>query len=264
MSRPAPTDVAPSVLTVSHLHVTFTTPQGPVDAVRDVSFSVPQGQVTGLVGESGSGKTTVARVILGLQRSTRGEVFWKETELTALDAKQWRPWRKRLQIVFQDPYRSLNPSLSVEEILAEPLHLHFPALSRAERRARIDELLTRVGLGGIDVRRLPAHFSGGQRQRIGIARALAVEPEFLVLDEPVSALDVSVQAQILNLLHDLQRDLGLTALFISHDLAVVEHLCRSIVVMEQGQVVEAGDLEAVYAAPQHPYTQRLLAAAPQL
>lgn len=252
------------LLRVEGLGVTYRSARGSVCAVENAYFSVRRGRMTGLVGESGSGKTTVARVVVGLVRPTAGAVWWGETQLTALDERAWIPWRKRLQMVFQDPWRSLNPSLSVGAILAEPLRIHFPKLGRADVRARQEALLDQVGLGGLALDRLPAALSGGQRQRLGIARALAVEPEFLVLDEPVSALDVSVQAQILNLLQDLRRKLGLTGLFISHDLAVVEHLCEDVVVMEHGKIVEAGSVEAVYRDPQHPYTRRLLAAAPKL
>lgn len=231
-----------------------------VRAVEDVSFDVPRRSIVGLVGESGSGKTTTGRALLRLFPPTAGRIEFDGTDLTTLDESRLLPWRRRMQIVFQDPYASLNPRMSVGEILGEALDTH--GLARENRSARIGELLERVGLHADQRRRYPHEFSGGQRQRIGIARALAVEPEFIVADEPVSALDVSVQAQVLNLLQDLQRDLGLTMLFVAHDLAVVDYLCDEVVVMYLGRVMERGPTRRVYDNPRHPYTQALLSAAP--
>ncbi|ODT82685.1 MAG: peptide ABC transporter ATP-binding protein [Pelagibacterium sp. SCN 64-44] len=232
-----------------------------VHAVEDVSFDVRRGSTVGLVGESGSGKTTVGRSILRLVEPTSGQALFDGTDIFALKAREMRPWRKRLQIVFQDPYSSLNPRMRIDAILGEALDAcGYPR--GAARKARVEELMRLVGLPPEYARRFPHEFSGGQRQRIGIARALAVEPDFIVADEPVSALDVSVQAQVLNLLGDLQRKLGLTMLFIAHDLSVVEYLCDEVVVMYLGRVMERGPSRQVYARPRHPYTQALLATAP--
>ncbi len=232
-----------------------------VHAVENVSFDVRRGTTVGLVGESGSGKTTVGRAVLRLVEPTSGQAVFDGTDLFALKPRDLRAWRKRLQIVFQDPYSSLNPRLRVDAILGEALDAcGYPR--GAARKARVDELMTLVGLAPEYSRRFPHEFSGGQRQRIGIARALAVEPDFIVADEPVSALDVSVQAQVLNLLGDLQRKLGLTMLFIAHDLSVVEYLCDEVVVMYLGRVMERGPSRQVYARPRHPYTRALLATAP--
>lgn len=231
-----------------------------VRAVDGVSFDVPRNTIVGLVGESGSGKTTTGRALLRLFAPTAGRITFDGQDITTLNEKQMLPWRRRMQIVFQDPYASLNPRMTVAEILGEALDTH--KLARERRSARIGELLERVGLNADHSRRYPHEFSGGQRQRIGIARALAVEPDFIVADEPVSALDVSVQAQVLNLLQDLQRDLGLTMLFVAHDLAVVDYLCDDVVVMYLGRVMERGPTSEVYARPRHPYTRALLSAAP--
>ena len=231
-----------------------------VHAVEDVSFDVRRGTTVGLVGESGSGKTTAGRTILRLVEPTSGSAVFDGTDLFALSSREMATWRRRLQIVFQDPYSSLNPRLRVDAILGEALQA--AGVKRADRRERTAELLSLVGLSPDHARRFPHEFSGGQRQRIGIARALAVEPEFVVADEPVSALDVSVQAQVLNLLGELRERLGLTMLFIAHDLAVVEYVCDDIVVMYLGRVMERGPSRAVYAAPRHPYTRALLATAP--
>ncbi|MFJ1301140.1 ABC transporter ATP-binding protein [Pseudomonadota bacterium AL_CKDN230030165-1A_HGKHYDSX7] len=252
------------LLRVEGLKVHFPTGSGRhapvVRAVEDVSFSVPRNSIVGLVGESGSGKTTTGRALLRLFAPTAGRIVFDGHDITKLSEKQMLPWRKRMQIVFQDPYASLNPRMTVAEILGEALDTH--GLARDRRDERIRELLERVGLNGEHRRRYPHEFSGGQRQRIGIARALAVQPDFIVADEPVSALDVSVQAQVLNLLQDLQRDLGLTMLFVAHDLAVVDYLCDEVVVMYLGHVMERGPTREVYANPRHPYTQALLSAAP--
>ena len=225
----------------------------------DVSFSVRRGQTVGLVGESGSGKTTLGRAIIRLVEPTAGAIRYEGVEISRLRARAFWPYRKKIQIIFQDPYNSLNPRLSVSEIVGEALEIHFPQMTRAERRERVAELLKQVGLLPEYLDRYPHEFSGGQRQRIGIARALAVKPEFIVCDEPVSALDVSVQAQIVNLLQDLQEELGLTYLFIAHDLAVVEHISDYVLVMTQGKIVEAASAEAIYENPQHEYTRKLLA-----
>ena len=232
-----------------------------VRAVDDVSFDVPAGRIVGLVGESGSGKTTIGRTILRLVEPSGGRVLFEGTDLLGLTQQAMRPFRSRLQIVFQDPYASLNPRMTVAEIIGEALSTHGLAPGRA-RRPRIADLLDRVGLNATHMDRYPNAFSGGQRQRIGIARAIAVEPRFIVADEAVSALDVSVQAQILNLLLDLRQDLGLTMLFIAHDLAVVEYLCDEVVVLYLGRVMERASRDRLYSAPQHPYTRALLSAVP--
>jgi peptide/nickel transport system ATP-binding protein len=256
-------DPAP-LLQVQDLRVHFPTSSrrgAPVvKAVDGVSFEVRRNSIVGLVGESGSGKTTTGRALLRLLPTSGGRIIFDGTDLGSLGETAMLPWRRRMQIVFQDPYASLNPRMTVAEIIGEALDTH--ALARGRRAERIAELLTRVGLNAEHARRHPHEFSGGQRQRIGIARALAVEPEFIVADEPVSALDVSVQAQVLNLLQDLQRDLGLAMLFVAHDLAVVNYLCDEVVVLYLGRVMESGPTRRVYAAPRHPYTRALLSAAP--
>ncbi len=261
----------PSLLTVEHLKVYFPIlggifrhQVGEVKAVDDVSFQIQKGQTVGLVGESGSGKTTVGRAIIHLLQPTAGTIKYEDTIISDLSPAEFRPWRKKIQIIFQDPYNSLNPRLSIFEIIGEALEIHFPAMTRADRRERVAGLLEKVGLKREHLDRYPHEFSGGQRQRIGIARALAVNPEFIVCDEPVSALDVSVQAQIVNLLQDLQEELGLTYLFIAHDLAVVEHVSNFVLVMNAGKIVEAATAEEIYANPQHEYTRKLLAAVPSL
>jgi len=237
---------------------------GEVKAVDDVSFVVHRGQTVGLVGESGSGKTTVGRAIIRLVEPTAGVISYNDQVISTLGTRAFRPYRKKIQIVFQDPYNSLNPRLSIFEIIGEALEIHFPRMTVEDRRERVAELLDKVGLKRDHLDRYPHEFSGGQRQRIGIARALAVDPEFIVCDEPVSALDVSVQAQIVNLLQDLQEELGLTYLFIAHDLAVVEHISDFVLVMQAGKIVEAATAEAIYQHPQHAYTRQLLAAVPTL
>jgi peptide/nickel transport system ATP-binding protein/oligopeptide transport system ATP-binding protein len=237
---------------------------GEVKAVDDVSFVVRRGQTVGLVGESGSGKSTIGRAIIRLVEPTAGTIFYEDTAISRLGPGAFRPYRKKIQIIFQDPYNSLNPRLSIFEIVGEALEIHFPKMNRGERRGRVAELLEKVGLKRDHLDRYPHEFSGGQRQRIGIARALAVNPEFIVCDEPVSALDVSVQAQIVNLLQDLQEELGLNYLFIAHDLAVVEHISDFVLVMNEGKIVEAATAEAIYENPQHEYTRKLLSAVPTL
>jgi oligopeptide transport system ATP-binding protein len=235
-----------------------------VKAVDGVSFSVPRGQCVGLVGESGSGKTTIGRTLLKLIPATGGAIRYEGKDILPLTESQFRPLRSELQMIFQDPFGSLNPRISVGGIVQEALDIHFPQMSREDKRARVAELLVRVGLEADFAERYPHEFSGGQRQRIGIARALAVKPKFIVCDEPVSALDVSVQAQIINLLQDLQEELGLTYLFIAHDLAVVEHISSHVLVMYRGKIVESAPAEQIYADPQHEYTRKLLAAVPKI
>lgn len=242
----------------------FGGPADEIKAVDDVSFDIEEGKTLGLVGESGSGKSTVARALLKLIPATGGEVFYREREILSLREAAFRPLRKDMQMIFQDPFGSLNPRMTVEEIIAEPLRIHFRHLDKAGRRDTAAALLTRVGLPPESMWRYPHEFSGGQRQRIGIARALAVQPKFLICDEPVSALDVSVQAQIINLLKDLQEQFKLTYLFIAHDLAVVEHMSDEIIVMNRGKIVERGTPVQVCGSPQHDYTRKLLAAVPKL
>jgi oligopeptide transport system ATP-binding protein len=235
-----------------------------VRAVDGVSFDVPRGTTVGLVGESGSGKTTTGRAIARLLQITDGQVLYRGQDLAHLSRPELFQYRKQIQVIFQDPFGSLNPRMTVYSIIAEPLDIHFKSWTKSQKRARVADLLARVGLRSDQMTRYPHQFSGGQRQRIGIARALAVEPEFIICDEPVSALDVSVQAQIVNLLQDLQEEFGLTYLFIAHDLAVVEHISDHVLVMTEGKIVEQASAEEIYANPQHPYTIKLLDVVPKL
>jgi oligopeptide transport system ATP-binding protein len=232
-----------------------------VHAVDNVDFSICRGKTLGLVGESGSGKTTVGRTILRLISATSGRVIFDSMDVFSLRGRQLNALRKRMQIIFQDPMSSLNPRMTVESIISEPLLVHF-RLNRKERKFRVADLLEKVGLPSSYMNRYPHEFSGGQRQRIGIARALASSPDFIVCDEPVSALDVSIQAQILNLLSDLQQEMGLSYLFIAHNLAVVEHFADEIAVMYLGRIVEKASPDDLYSSPLHPYTQALLSAIP--
>jgi oligopeptide transport system ATP-binding protein len=234
---------------------------GAIKAVDGVNFDIMRGETLGLVGESGCGKSTTGRAILQLYEPTAGEVYFEDQSLTELKGERLRKMRRRMQMIFQDPYASLNPRMTVGDIVGEPLLVHNIAKGK-ERRERVQELLAVVGLNPYFVNRYPHEFSGGQRQRIGVARALAVQPEFIVCDEPISALDVSIQAQIINLLEDLQGEFNLTYLFIAHDLSVVRHISDRIAVMYLGKIVELTGRKELYDNPLHPYTQALLSAVP--
>ncbi|MEY4385844.1 MAG: hypothetical protein RLY20_1127 [Verrucomicrobiota bacterium] len=258
-----------NLLEVKHLKVHFPVKRGwfgrvreSVKAVDDVSLSLAPGETLGLVGESGCGKTTLGRAIIRLLKPTSGSVWFDGEDLTQLDGAELRRRRRKIQIIFQDPYSSLNPRQRVGDIIGEALDIHQLAPNREARQQRIGELLKAVGLDGRHAERFPHEFSGGQRQRIGIARALAVEPSLIVCDEPVSALDVSVQAQIVNLLQDLQQQRGIALLFIAHDLAVVEHISHRVAVMYLGRIVEQAEAKALIREPLHPYTQALISAVP--
>jgi oligopeptide/dipeptide ABC transporter ATP-binding protein len=233
-----------------------------VRAVDGVTFDVPEGATLGLVGESGCGKSTTARAILRLVEPTGGSVKLSGSDIVALEKGELRKRRRDMQMVFQDPYASLNPRMTVFDILAEPLIVHRVVKSSREAETRVRDLMSQVGLSGAYMRRYPHEFSGGQRQRIGIARAIALKPKLVLLDEPVSALDVSIQAQIINLLMDLQRELGLTYVFVAHDLAVVRHVCAEIAVMYLGRIVERAPARDLFVTPRHPYTKALLSAIP--
>ncbi|PYI82601.1 MAG: peptide ABC transporter substrate-binding protein [Verrucomicrobia bacterium] len=257
------------LLEVKHLkvhfpvkHGLFSRVKGHVKAVDDVSFALGPGETLGLVGESGCGKTTLGRAIIRLIEPTAGTVLFEGQDLTRLVGSELRARRRRFQMIFQDPYGSLNPRMTVGQIIGEAIDIHKLADSSTAREKRIIDLLRSVGLDASHLQRYPHEFSGGQRQRIGIARALAVEPKLIVCDEPVSALDVSVQAQIINLLQDLQQQRGIAYLFIAHDLAIVEHISRRVMVMYLGKIVETADAKTLIRAPKHPYTQALLSAVP--
>ncbi|OKO92939.1 Oligopeptide transport ATP-binding protein OppF [Geobacillus proteiniphilus] len=257
-----------ALLNVNHLKVYYPVRGGffrrvidHVRAVDDVSFSLNQGETYGLVGESGCGKTTTGRTIIGLIRATAGEVLFEGTDLTKLNRRQFHAYRKDIQMIFQDPYSSLNPRKRVLDIVAEPLR-NFEKLSPQEERKKVQYVLERVGLSAESIYKYPHEFSGGQRQRIGIARALTLNPKLIIADEPVSALDVSVQAQVLNFMKDIQQEYGLTYLFISHDLGIIRHMCDRIGIMYRGRLVEEGTSEDIFTNPQHIYTKRLLSAIP--
>jgi oligopeptide transport system ATP-binding protein len=255
----------PDLLEVQNLSVWFPARRGEmIRAVTDVSLAVKSGQTVGLVGESGSGKTTLGKAILNLVPSTSGTVRFSGCEITNLPEARFRPWRRKMQMIFQDPFGSLNPRWSILRSISEPLQIHFPKMTKPARRNRVASLLEKVGLQPDLMSRYPHEFSGGQRQRIGIARALAVEPELIVCDEAVSALDVSVQAQIVNLLVELQEELGVSYLFISHDLAIVEHVSDEVAVMFRGNIVESASAAEIYRSAQHEYTRKLLASVPSL
>ena len=269
----------PPILEVKNLHVRFPifgglflAKKGEVHAVKGVSFALEQGETLGLVGESGSGKTTVGRAIINILRAMShnvdisGDILYHHSSgvvnLAHLSKSGMRPFRSDIQMIFQDPYSSLNPRMSVGQIVEEPLKIHTQQ-SHAERRDRVEWLMDKVGLPREYIHRYPHEFSGGQRQRIGIARALATNPKIVIADEPVSALDVSIQAQVVNLMQDLQEEFGLSYIFIAHDLSVVRHISDRIAVMFKGEVVEIGDADTIYRQPQHAYSRTLLAAVPR-
>jgi oligopeptide/dipeptide ABC transporter ATP-binding protein len=261
---------APPLITVRNLKKHFPVTEGAllarvighVKAVDDVSFTIRKGETLGLVGESGCGKTTTGRCILQLEHATAGEIIYDGRSLIGLDRKAMLALRQKIQVIFQDPYSSLNPRMKIGDIIAEPMKVHGTEPDRAARLERVRELLRLCGLDPRFADRYPHEMSGGQRQRVGIARALSVRPEFIICDEAISALDVSIQAQIINLLEDLRDQFGLTYLFIAHDLSVVRHLCHRVAVMYLGKIVELADCDELYGNPMHPYTQALLAAVP--
>lgn len=267
-ASPQPIRAADPLVRIEDLKVHFPTSQARnapvVRAVDGVSFDVPRNTIVGLVGESGSGKTTTGRALLRLFAPTAGRLLFDGQDITHLSEKQMLPWRRRMQIVFQDPYASLNPRWRVGNIVAEPIITLGLRATPADTRRRVDELLELVGLSASDASRFPHEFSGGQRQRISIARALATQAEFLVCDEPTSALDVSVQAQILNLMGDLQKEFGLTYVFISHNLSVVRHVSDRVAVMYLGRIVEQAAADELFESPKHPYTKMLLDTIPDL
>ena len=249
------------ILQVKNLKKYFPSGKGPLKAIDDVSFTIYEGETLGLVGESGCGKSTLGKVLLKLEEPTSGEIHFQDTNITKMTVKEMKKIRRQMQIIFQDPYASLNPRMTISDIIAEPLEIHKVSFGK-EKLARIDELLDIVGLSASTKSRFPHELSGGQRQRVGIARSLCLNPPFLVCDEPISALDVSVQAQIINLLKKLQKDIGLTYLFIAHDLGVVKYLSTRVAVMYLGKIVELASSNDLYSSPMHPYTEALLSAIP--
>ena len=250
------------LLEVKNLRKYFKTPKGMLHAVDDVTFTIEKGKTLGVVGESGCGKSTLGRGVCKLENLTSGHVYLDGEDITEYNDRRMRSIRKKVQMVFQDPYASLNPRMSVFDIIAEPLLVHHLYQDKADLEKKVLDLLHRVGLDDYHANRYPHEFSGGQRQRIGIARALAVEPSLIIADEPVSALDVSIQAQVLNLLNELKHDLDLTYIFVAHDLSVVEYISDRVGVMYLGNFVEVGEKEKIYSNPMHPYTQALLSAVP--
>lgn len=266
-------DSKPSLLEVRDLQVHFPVrladawpwaPWGKVKAVDGVSFDLQEGETLGIVGESGCGKSTLARALLNLHPATAGSILWNGQQMVGASKADWMAVRKDIQMVFQDPLASLNPRMTAGQIIGEPLRIHRPEVSVADRANKVRALMDRVGLTAQQVNRYPHEFSGGQCQRIGIARALILEPKLVVCDEPVSALDVSIQAQIVNLLAELQKDLGLALLFIAHDLAVVRHISQRVMVMYLGRTMEIASRDALYSAARHPYSRALLSAIPIL
>ena len=251
------------ILEVRNLRKYFKTPKGMLHAVEDVSFSIEKGKTLGLVGESGCGKSTTGRAILRLIEPTSGEVYFEGRDVLKLNAEQMRKQRKQMQIIFQDPFSSLDPRKSVGQIIGEPIRRYNMAASGAEKREMVLELMETVGLASRLMDSYPHELDGGRRQRVGIARALAVSPELIICDEPISALDVSIQAQIVNLMSQLQKELGLTYLFIAHDLAMVRYISNRVAVMNMGSIVELNDADELYSNPQHEYTRKLLAAIPE-
>ncbi len=258
ISWPRDKDVSP----LSKAWRSLTRMNAVVRAVDDVSLEIYEGETLGLVGESGCGKSTLGRTLVRLLDPTDGRIEFDGDDISTMSQKDLRPIRRKMQMIFQDPYASLNPRMTIGSTLGEPIEIHKLADSASAKRARVESLLTKVGLRPDAVSRYPHEFSGGQRQRVGIARALAVEPKFIVCDEPISALDVSIQAQIVNLLQDLQKADNLTFLFISHDLRIVQHICDRVAVMYLGKVVELTDAKTLYREPKHPYTKALLSAVP--
>ena len=250
------------LLEVKNLKKYFPVKNQFLKAVDDVSFSIEKGETMGLVGESGCGKSTTARTIIRIYKPDGGEIIFDHNNIASITQKQLIPYRKRIQMIFQNPYSSLNERMTVQDIIGEPLDIHKTYTSTAEKKDIIHKLLKRVGLNQNHANRYPHEFSGGQRQRIGIARAIALNPEFIICDEPISALDVSIQAQIVNMLEDLQEEMGLTYLFIAHDLSMVRHISDKMAVMYLGRIVELAESEELYTNPLHPYTQALLAASP--